>query len=406
MTTTASPGDVVLNRVGAGSEVTGRLYQPSFETYGWSVSRNLIYLLCEAPCTSGWHSAGAAGCRMYNDARYTISAGRWVKAVQTANLSGITTIKFDAKLSSSGVTAGVFKAVFLIDGVEKWSKTAYATYLNQAIDVSSLAVGRHILELRMEAVSTFAGGANAYVEWDNFRAYAPSGYATSGTVTTSAAITPAALGKWGALSFTTAMPASTTVTVDVLDGSGTTLLANVASGTDLNTAGITAASLKLRANLATSNTANTPTLSDWSVAYQAPDVAVTGDWSNVVYSTQTGTDPAPLILSGPKVTKITRTAAVINWNTNVPSSSLLGFDTVSRESYGLYATFTHGPGGLTNHSVKLAGLVPNTRYYLRVRSVDGYGRSVDSGEISFTTANLPPTHPDLHRRHQRHQHTR
>jgi hypothetical protein len=95
-------------------------------------------------------------------------------------------------------------------------------------------------------------------------------------------------GSWGDVNFSKTTPANTSLTVDVLDASDdTVILADVASGTDLS--GIAATSIKLRANLATSDSAVTPALHDWSVTYTTPALACESDWSNVESSLQCAT---------------------------------------------------------------------------------------------------------------------
>jgi sugar lactone lactonase YvrE len=98
----------------------------------------------------------------------------------------------------------------------------------------------------------------------------PGGIYTSSGTLVSTAISPSPLQLWGILSFRDDVSGSgTALTVDVLNSAGTLLAANVGSGTDLSTlpavAGVSA--IRLRANLSTSNTANTPKLNSWSVTY-------------------------------------------------------------------------------------------------------------------------------------------
>lgn len=120
------------------------------------------------------------------------------------------------------------------------------------------------------------------------------GYATAGSLI-SAAISPSPLVRWNSLSFTKDVSAAgTSLTVDVLDASGALLAANVANGADLNAIPAVAAvsSIRLRANLATSNTANTPALDDWSIGWRAtPDVIADSVWSNEVTSIQDASAP-------------------------------------------------------------------------------------------------------------------
>jgi len=102
-------------------------------------------------------------------------------------------------------------------------------------------------------------------------------------------INPSSFTAWGALTFNRIAPTGATLTVDVLDGTGTPLVTNVASGTDLNGIGITQRPLRLRANLQTTDTSVTPSLQDWSLNWAEPDRLVESGWSNVVFSTQVST---------------------------------------------------------------------------------------------------------------------
>lgn len=91
--------------------------------------------------------------------------------------------------------------------------------------------------------------------------------------TMSPAITPASLCAWGKVTFaadTSAM--GTGITVDVMDGGGTMVLApNVMNMGDLSTipAVAGAKSIRLRANLTTSSPAGSPKLTSWKVEYFA-----------------------------------------------------------------------------------------------------------------------------------------
>ena len=121
-------------------------------------------------------------------------------------------------------------------------------------------------------------------------AYAPAGSVVSTT------LAPSPLQSWALLSYSDNLTTSgTTLTVDVLNSSGTLLAANVSSGTDLSTVpaidGVTG--IQLRANLSTSNSANTPTLVSWSVGYYSNSLSA---WSTPISSTQ---GLAPVITNGP-----------------------------------------------------------------------------------------------------------
>ena len=95
--------------------------------------------------------------------------------------------------------------------------------------------------------------------------YLPNGYSTTYV------IAPTGLKRWGILEYTKDVSMSgTSLTVDVLDETESTLLSNVPSGTDLHLAGIdaeTQPSIRIRASLSTSNFAYSPKLLDWQLTY-------------------------------------------------------------------------------------------------------------------------------------------
>jgi len=87
----------------------------------------------------------------------------------------------------------------------------------------------------------------------------------------------------------------------------------------------------------------------------------------------------PVITSGPSVSEVADTYAVITWTTDELSTSIVQYGTTT--AYGLFAV---GPGGVT-HSVKLAGLSPSTTYHYRVGSRDASGNMTWSDDMTFTT---------------------
>ncbi len=87
-------------------------------------------------------------------------------------------------------------------------------------------------------------------------------------------ITPtAAIAGWGALTFAcTAVPPTTTLTVDVLSVSGTELLTDVVSGTDLTSIDpVQYPALKLRASFSSTVAGETPTLDRWQLTWQVEE---------------------------------------------------------------------------------------------------------------------------------------
>jgi len=123
----------------------------------------------------------------------------------------------------------------------------------------------------------------------------------AGTVVSGPIARPAAA-HWGTLNYRAATPAGTSLTVDVLDGQGNVLQSNVSAGADLNTLGITADTIQLRANLATSDVAATPLLEAWSVNWLEP-YSLESQWSRAVSSRQVDT-VAPRVTVDTLVTNV------------------------------------------------------------------------------------------------------
>lgn len=117
---------------------------------------------------------------------------------------------------------------------------------------------------------------------------------TTPETSTTAAITKAADEIWDTASFVRNVPAGTTCTIDVLNGSTNAVVkANITTGTNLND--ITLSSIKLRATLQTTGTGQAPSVTSWNVttrkayalspaydsgsnfaSYQAPTLTGTG----------------------------------------------------------------------------------------------------------------------------------
>jgi hypothetical protein len=128
----------------------------------------------------------------------------------------------------------------------------------------------------------------------------PPHYLSSGSST--AVVTPPNwFERWGELQLTTSVPAPTTqLTVDLLDASGALLAVHLASGTDLG--GIPSVarrrSLRLRANLSTSDPTQTPALSEWRIGFHLPqENASQSGWSGLAQSTQDNVPPVLTITS-------------------------------------------------------------------------------------------------------------
>ena len=102
----------------------------------------------------------------------------------------------------------------------------------------------------------------------------------------------------------------------------------------------------------------------------------------------TGADPdttAPQITSAISVNSITKNTAVVQWQTNELSNSIVKYDT-GTQNWGSYYFSKSDAPMVANHSVTLTGLTESTLYYVRVGSVDAYGNGPDpSEEVTFST---------------------
>ncbi|GFO67713.1 hypothetical protein GMLC_12920 [Geomonas limicola] len=99
----------------------------------------------------------------------------------------------------------------------------------------------------------------------------------------------------------------------------------------------------------------------------------------------------PVIISGPTVTLIRDSFAVIEWQTSESATGALSFG----QSFPLTGTQTEGNYGI-NHSLTVSGLTADTTYFASVTATDlsGNGPSL-SREISFRTSPAPDTQPPL-----------
>ena len=123
----------------------------------------------------------------------------------------------------------------------------------------------------------------AYTFYHRYTTDDSTDYASSGSVVSSVIELPAS-GSWGwdIVDFNATMPENTEFTIDILNVlDDSVILADMNSSTDINR--IAATELKLRANLSTDDTTNTPALHDWSVSYAGP---CQSNWSNVESSLQ------------------------------------------------------------------------------------------------------------------------
>jgi hypothetical protein len=121
--------------------------------------------------------------------------------------------------------------------------------------------------------------------------------------------------------------------------------------------------------------------------------------NNSTFTTETVDDQPPQITSSPTVTNITDSTAVITWQTDEPSNSMVRYDTTSRSAWADYLLSENDAGMVTSHSVTLAGLNANQTYYFMVGSADAFGNGPDTSTTDnnpaaqqyFTTELIPDT---------------
>jgi len=98
--------------------------------------------------------------------------------------------------------------------------------------------------------------------------------------------------------------------------------------------------------------------------------------------------PQMALAAGPGISNvlvqdITSTSATITWTTNTSSDSRVNYGTIT--ALGQYKSDSNN---VTNHSVPLTGLNPDTKYYFEVESANASGTSIDNNSgifYSFTT---------------------
>ncbi len=115
------------------------------------------------------------------------------------------------------------------------------------------------------------------------------------------------------------------------------------------------------------------------------DVAEADEANNCHEETWPCDRQAPVITAGPIVSDVSADGALISWETNEASDSVVKYGRVARR-YGQTAA---DPALVTEHEVTLSGLEPGASYQVLVRSSDEAGNTVDSEPLAFQTLPLP-----------------
>ncbi|MEJ2705677.1 MAG: hypothetical protein P8Z79_24840, partial [Sedimentisphaerales bacterium] len=285
-TRATSDGDVTLAGGGGDSELDV-IINPSFESDGgWYADWTTLDILVGGVHKDLlWASEGDwAGCMIFFADAYYHTEDMAV-LFQPVDWTGVDTLVFD--YASFGfanhLIAGVFVGDTLgwvTDGTNASTSPNFIdAHYDETIDVSAFK-GVQDLALVVQVADT--GRFDAGILWDNLRTYASSGYAPSGQVIS----TRISIGEddtWGVVSLSSTILDGTELTLDILPADGPDPIpgyADIPSGT--NVGDLAERTIRLRANLSTSDQAVTPVLHDWSITYT--DAARESEWSNVVSS--------------------------------------------------------------------------------------------------------------------------
>jgi len=103
-------------------------------------------------------------------------------------------------------------------------------------------------------------------------------------------------------------------------------------------------------------------------------------------------------ISAAEISNITSTTALVSWDTDIVSNSMISYMTQSGGDFSLAKiqgemTVADNAGNLGSHSIILNNLLPKTKYYLKLQSIDVTGKVGESIEgvdgYSFTTLDGP-----------------
>jgi hypothetical protein len=98
------------------------------------------------------------------------------------------------------------------------------------------------------------------------------------------------------------------------------------------------------------------------------------------YTFTTTDSTAPPVISNIQVSNITSNGATITWTTNQPSNSVVEYGKTT--SYG---SSKSDSAMVTNHSITLTGLTPDTTYNFRVKSTNSFSITATSSNNTFKT---------------------
>jgi subtilisin-like proprotein convertase family protein len=281
-------GDVTL--AGGGGGTGSELHvitSPGFESLdGWSGGATTPDIVV-GRARGMWESEGQwAGITRFSFDNSFYFPGDFGFLVHSVDLTGVDALVFDW---ASWGFADLLEAAVFIGDTQVWDGmgTDASIYppdyisakYDESIDVSAF---EGVQDLGLVVYSMMFGPFDAAILWDNLRTYGPAGYDPAGQIV-STRISIGEADTWGVLSASTTTPNGTELTLDILPAEGSDPIpgyADIPSGTDISD--LVEKTIRLRANLSTSDGAITPILHDWSITYT--DAARESEWSNVVSS--------------------------------------------------------------------------------------------------------------------------
>ena len=283
-TVITSKGDVVLagGSGGLGPEVYV-IDDPSFESLdiwkGLKTNDDIIVgFLLDDWATDGDRS----GIVEFDYGSYYVYGDFGALIQEAVDFTGVDTLVFDYASWAFGQT---IRAEVWLGETKIWQKNGEEAvgepdglikHLNEEIDVSSYT---GLYDLVLIARAMMSESFDSAIVWDNLRTYGPTGYVPSGQIV-SIPINIGEADTWSILTFNATTPKGTELTLDVLPAGGSSAIpgyADLPSGTDLR--GLDQKTIRLRANLSTSDSTLSPRLHDWSITYT--DAVLESDWSNV-----------------------------------------------------------------------------------------------------------------------------
>ena len=257
----------------------------------------------------------------------------------------------------------------------EWDTTEVRYYVDGAL-VATHAANFGATQMRPIASDLTPGGPEATVDWMRMSPYPGSGTFDSRVFDAGAGQTA----DWGALNWNSAAPSGTGVAISVRTGNSPTPDGNWSAFTPIATSGGdipgTSRYVQYRAQLTTSDTTNTPTLSDVSIGY-APA-------SDTTPPTITDRHPAPNATSVPLNTNVTAQFSEPMNPATISSSSLH----LRKQGSGTDVPAAVSYSGTTATLDPNADLDPNSVYTVTVDGSvqDQAGNALGAADTwSFTT---------------------